>query len=233
MLSMSDRPRVFRIETPDRAGDDAAMRTREGLDVAATVAPLDRDDAQAEIAAASRRRRSFRWLWLFMSAAGGFVFLAIGVSVQSFVADLLRSNSTLGYAALGLALLALLGLVGFLFREAVSIWRAARVERLARDVAAARASVDLADGRRLARALVALYASRPDTARGRSRVEEIDADLIDARGRLAIAERELLAALDAKARGAVAAAASRVALLTTISPRALIAFCSCLAPAWR
>ncbi|MBN9063967.1 MAG: TIGR01620 family protein, partial [Rhizobiales bacterium] len=207
-------------------GDGGApepLRAQGGVDVTETAHPFAIDAAVAAVAeGAPRRRRGFDWLSLFLSAAGGLILMALLLAVENFVWRLLQDNPPLGYVALGLAALAAIGLVGFLLREAISVMRAARIEKLAARVAAARLSDDLAEGRRLARDLVALYARRPETARGRARLENIDADLVDARARLAIAERELLATPDAEARAAVAAAASRVALVTTISPRALV-----------
>lgn len=221
---MTDKPRAFRLDSRNEMSDAEAQlaRTLDGLDVTPTADPFNAPVDATEEIASPRKRKSFGWLSLFLSAAGGLVLMAIVLAAENFVVGLLKDNPTLGYIALALAVLAALGLLGFLLREAISVQRAARIEKLARAVAAARASDDLAEGRRLARELVSLYARRPETARGRARIEEIDADLIDARARLAIVERELLAGPDALARGAVAAAASRVALVTTISPRALV-----------
>ena len=47
-------------------------------------------------------------------------------------------------------------------------------------------------------------------------------EIIDADDRLAIAERELLAPLDAQAKRAIAAAAKQVSLVTAVSPRAIV-----------
>lgn len=217
---MIDKPRAFRLDAIANA-DEARMRTREGLAVTATPDPFE-IAAMDQPAQPQRRRRLFNWFGLFLSAAGGLLIMAIVTAAEAYVVRLLQENAALGYLALGLATLAAIGLLGFLLREAISLRRAARIEKLARDVAAARQSDDLNVGRALARDLVALYAARPESARGRAAVEDVDSDLIDARARLALAERALLAAPDALARQAVAAAASRVAMVTTISPRAIV-----------
>jgi putative membrane protein len=47
-------------------------------------------------------------------------------------------------------------------------------------------------------------------------------EIIDADDRLAIAERELLAPLDAQAKRAIAGAAKQVSLVTAVSPRAIV-----------
>src|SRR5690606_23618462 len=148
----------------------------------------------------------------FISAAGGLLLMAAIMQAQSFIIGLTRDNPVLGYVALALAALAAIGLSGFLLREIISILRAAKIEQLAGKVAAARLTDDLAEGRRLSREVAALYARRPESARGRARIEEIDGDLIDGRARLGIVERELMGGLDALARKSTADAASRVAL---------------------
>lgn len=220
-MTMSEKPRAFRIDPVAESDAERAMRTSDGLELTQTPDPFERPAAAADIQA-SAKRPWFGWLSLFAAAVSGLLVMAIATSLQNYVVDLLRTNPPLGYLALALAGLAALGLLGFLLREARGVFRAARIERLARQVAQARHSDDLSAGRAATRALVALYASRAASARGRARLEAIDGDLIDARARLAIAERELMTDLDALARAATTAAASRVALATTISPRALV-----------
>ena len=58
--------------------------------------------------------------------------------------------------------------------------------------------------------------------RGSARLKGLSDEIIDADDRLAIAERELLAPLDAQAKRAIAAAAKQVSLVTAVSPRAIV-----------
>ena len=62
----------------------------------------------------------------------------------------------------------------------------------------------------------------PRLARGRARLEGHLNDIIDGGDLVRLAERELMAPLDAEARRLVSAAASRVSLVTAVSPRAAI-----------
>jgi putative membrane protein len=71
------------------------------------------------------------------------------------------------------------------------------------------------------RELAALYAHRPDTARARTLLAGLDSDVIDPSDRVAVAERELIAPLDAKAQRLVAMAAQRVSIVTALAPRAV------------
>jgi putative membrane protein len=66
-----------------------------------------------------------------------------------------------------------------------------------------------------------LYAARGDTAWGRARLAEREAEVMDADALLALAEREILAPLDAEAKLAVEAAARQVATVTALVPLAL------------
>jgi putative membrane protein len=107
-------------------------------------------------------------------------------------------------------------------RELRAILRLARIARLRAAADVAIACRQPAQGQAATRALVALYAGRPDTADGRARLQAIDGDLIDGDSRLAIAERVLMGPLDARARAVVAQSAKRVSVVTALSPRALI-----------
>ena len=70
--------------------------------------------------------------------------------------------------------------------------------------------------------LGAIYAGRPDLARGRENLNGHLDGLFDGTEVIALAERSLMAPLDARSRSLVAASARRVALVTAVSPRALI-----------
>jgi putative membrane protein len=70
--------------------------------------------------------------------------------------------------------------------------------------------------------LLNLYGARAGSQRGSARLKALTDEIIDADDRLAIAERELLAPLDAQARRAIAGAAKQVSLVTAVSPRAIV-----------
>ena len=120
-----------------------------------------------------------------------------------------------------LALVAFLAIVG---REFAGIWRERRIEQLR----AARRSTRLrsritAAPRRVVADLAALYGEPRTSARqGAARLKGLSDEIIDADDRLAIAERELLAPLDAQAKRAIAGAAKQVSLVTAVSPRAIV-----------
>ena len=76
--------------------------------------------------------------------------------------------------------------------------------------------------RRVATELSALYADRPETARGRAALAGHLDEVVEGRDLLVLAEREILAPLDATAQRLVLEAAKRVSVVTAISPRAIV-----------
>ena len=62
----------------------------------------------------------------------------------------------------------------------------------------------------------------PRLARARARLAEHSGDIIDGRDLVRLAERDLMAPLDAEARRMIVAASKRVSLATAISPRAVV-----------
>jgi putative membrane protein len=76
--------------------------------------------------------------------------------------------------------------------------------------------------RNVARELIHLYSGRPETARGRAAVAGHVEEIIDGRDLIGLAETDLLAPLDDAATALVLSSAKRVAVLTAVSPRAVV-----------
>ena len=70
--------------------------------------------------------------------------------------------------------------------------------------------------------LESIYAGRADLARARQSVADNVPHMFDGSEIVALAERTLMAPLDARAKSLTAASARRVALVTAVSPRALV-----------
>ena len=70
--------------------------------------------------------------------------------------------------------------------------------------------------------LLTIYAGRADLARSRQQLEADQGQVFDGAEHVKLAERLLMTQLDARAKALTAASARRVALVTTVSPRALI-----------
>ena len=188
---------------------------------AAAPVPDDLPQGQAmQLAARIRAPRSklARFaLWAF----GAFFTFALSVAAYDFVTGLFARNALLGWVAGVLLVLALLAAVLLAGREWSAYLRLMRLDHLRSDAITARQTADLKSARRTVASLVSLYAARPDTAWGRARLAEREAEVLDADALLSLAEAELLPPLDARARAEVEAAARQVAMVTALVPLAL------------
>lgn len=168
------------------------------------------------------RRRGFGWGALFTAAAGGLVSLALGLAVDALIRDLFTRADWLGWLAAALTALAVLAALAVIGREVRALMRLAAIEGLSADADAAAAADDRPKAEAIVARLTTLYAGRPETARGRAAMADHLAEVIDGRDLLVLAEREILAPLDTRARALVVASARRVSVVTALSPRALV-----------
>ena len=202
------------------------LELEDAVDAAADpslAAPVPEDLPQGramQMAAATTRPRSALTrfaLWSF----GAFFSFALSVAAWEFVTSLLARNSVLGWMAFVLLAAAVLAAVLLALREWTAYARLLRLDTLRQKAEAARASADLKAARSVTKALTRLYAQREDTAWGRARMAEREAEVMDADALLALAETELMAPLDARARAEVETAARQVATVTALVPLAL------------
>ncbi len=179
-------------------------------------------DEAPEPAPVMQRQRRRPWLAVLLAALGLLVSLAIGLAVDNLVRTLLARYEWLGWVALVLAGLAGLAVVAIAVNELRSLMRLRRIDRLRARADDAAAADDAEAARAVTADLMSLYRGRPDTARGRGELERHRREIIDGSDLIGLAETSLLAPLDAAARALVVNAARRVAVVTAVSPRALI-----------
>ncbi|MFZ1468664.1 MAG: TIGR01620 family protein [Paracoccaceae bacterium] len=190
------------------------------------AAPLLLDDipleGRAVLAAARIASARPTGLWRFALWAFGALFTFwLSVSAYAFVTSLLLANPVLGWLAFVLVSLAVLAALALAFREWAAFARLARLDSFRQQSGQALATADVALARRVVANLTRLYAARPDTAWGRARLAERQAEVMDADALVMLAETTLLAPLDARAVAEIEAAAVRVALVTALVPMAL------------
>jgi putative membrane protein len=210
------RPRAFqlgdsRLSAPPplpAQAEDAAEA--DGVAVAAGGAPL------------SRKRRGWRWGALFLSAISGLVSLAIGLWVWDFVGRLFAREDWLGWAALALALIAGFAALMILMREIVGFIRLARVAAIRTEADAALLNADKRLASSASAGIERLFATREELAWNRRRLDEHRRDVLDARELLTLTEREMLRPLDRQARALIAVSVRRVAMVTAVSPSAIL-----------
>src|SRR5690606_15677032 len=100
--------------------------------------------------------------------------------------------------------------------------RLASVARLQRHASEAIAARDPRRARALVDELLAHVGDQPATRRGREVLASLREDVVDGADLITIAERELYAGLDRRARRMVLESARRVSVVTAVSPRALV-----------
>lgn len=176
--------------------------------------------AMQAVAALSQKRGS--GLTRFAVWAFGALFsFALSVAAYDFVTGLLARNVILGWIAFTLVVVAVVAGLVLALREWGAFLRLKRLDGLREQAVAARSGADLKGARQVVAGLTSLYAARGDTAWGRARLAEREGEVLDADALLSLAERELLATLDAEARLVIEGAARQVATVTALVPLAL------------
>ena len=215
---MSKAPRAIRLDPVqlDTANGDIAREG--GVAILPESEPID----VVEPAAVPPAKRRWSWGGLFVAGLSGFLTLAFGVWAEQTIAWLMSQSPVLGYAALACAALAALALAVMLGRVIRDILRERKVEGLRLRAATALADGSLSEAKGVAEDLARMYGARAETAKGRAELADSLPQLFAARDVLTVAERALMAPLDALAQAQIAQAARRVSLVTAVSPRALI-----------
>jgi putative membrane protein len=168
------------------------------------------------------RGRSRRWLTVLFAGLAGLILLAIGVAIDNLVRELFSRNDVLGWLSVVLTAMTAVALLVIVAREIMALLRLRRVNHIHTRAVEAATADDRDKANRIVAEMDALYRHRPETARGRAALLNHRREIIDGRDLIGLAETELLLPFDESARRMVTASARRVALVTAISPRALI-----------
>ena len=173
------------------------------------------------------------WAGLFWSALGGLVSLSLSLWGWRLINELFSAAPALGWLGAALAGLAALALLALAAQEFAAIFRLRHIARLHAALARAHADDDTSRARGSLKELLSLYADRPAMARACAAMSQHMRAIIDGRDLINIAERDLMAPLDAAAQREIAQASKRVSAVTAISPRALLDVLFVLAQAVR
>ena len=196
--------------------DEAAQRT--------DPVPLAVEQMAADLTPPPPLKTKRRWSWsrLFLAALAGLASLAIGIWVDQLIRDLFARQDWLGWLAVSFTALLVLAALAIVLREFLGLMRMARIQGLRTDGEKASSNNDAALARKTIGALITLYEKRPDTARGRKSLSELDGEIVDGRDMIHLAERDLLRPLDEQARALVMGSSKRVSVVTAVSPRAVV-----------
>lgn len=219
-------PRVFAPDDPALVADpvpDPAIGTARPTDAGSQSAATATPDVIVRPTLSDLTDRGFRWGALLLSATTGAIALALATWFYRLVSVALEREDWIGWsmtALLGVAAFAFLMLV---LREVVGFSRLARLNRLRSDVSHAIATRNLKAERKAVLRIAQLYGQRSATSWALARFREHARDVHDPGDLLRLADRDILANLDAEARQLVTRSAKRVATVTTLSPFVVIA----------
>jgi putative membrane protein len=210
---------------PRAPRNEEARRPRAISDISSLV-PIDDAEAQdlPAVMPPPRQTASRRapWLSMLLTALAGLIVFAGGLAIDRLVRDLFARSELLGWTAAVLAAAAIVAVLALSFREIRGLWRLAVIEKLRQRGIKANEQDNAGEARVVLRELDRLYRHRPDTAGGRAQLALHKGEIIDGRDLIRLAERDLLAPLDATARRMVTDSAKRVSVVTAVSPRALV-----------
>ncbi|WDR03774.1 TIGR01620 family protein [Devosia algicola] len=154
----------------------------------------------------------------------GTILVSFGLSLMAdrLIRDLFARYEWLGWVGVVVLALFALALILLALREFLALRRLRVLDRLRRTATQALANNNLHEAQHVLGNLQNIYALRPDLAAARKDVDDHARHLFDGNELIDLAERGLMSPLDRKAKALTAASARRVALVTAVSPRALV-----------
>ena len=195
---MSERrnPQAFVFEKPER---EAEPQRKPRAITGITFEPEVDEGELIVMPPAVARPSRFRWGALLFSALFTLVTMWAGLSITKLVEDFFARSPILGWTALGVAAVAALAALAIILREIWALARLRRIEHIQVDAAHAINADDSAGAKRAIDNLKSLYANRPDAQLGLREMKQYDADIMDGRDRIRLAERHLVDWRDAEA----------------------------------
>jgi putative membrane protein len=207
--------------------DDPAVIVEPEPEDAGVLPPGSQPDASGPAVArptlADLGQRGLRWGTVLLAALAGAGLLGVAAWFARLVSAAFVREDWMGWLTLVLLLVAAVAALMLALREIVGLARLSRLSRIKAEVARAIAERDAGRERRAALRLAGLYARRPEQAWSVRRFREHARDVHDAGELLALADREMVAPLDRRARALITRSAKRVATVTAMSPMVLIA----------
>jgi putative membrane protein len=216
------RPATFRLDDANVVvidADDAGKAVRGNIRITPEADPAQ---LPVPIEAPAIPRKAFGWGTLFWTGIAGMVLLGLGLGVTQLIEELFARSESLGVIGAAFTLTAALALIVITARETAALLRLATIEKLHARAASVLVSDDHTESRAILNDLLKIAHQNPRLARARTALTAHANEIIDGADMIKLAERELMAPLDAEARRLVSSAAQRVSIITAISPRALI-----------
>ncbi len=167
-------------------------------------------------------RRAFRWGRVLALSLSGLLAMWATSALYGMIEALFARAPALGWAAITLAMLAALAVLAIALRELFGLMRLRRITALHEEAALALESNDEEKMGKVLKRLENIYSGRSDTRWALERLKEHETAIMTPAERLDLAERELLAPLDAEASRIIAATSRQVAVMTALIPVATL-----------
>lgn len=212
-------PRVFDLDDPAVVQEPPA--TEPGVSPAPSPSAPD-GQVVVRPTLADLGRRGLRWGAMLVFALAGAAALGAAAWFGRLVSAALGRDDWLGWTVLALLSIAAFAALMIVLREIVGFSRLNRLNRFRVDAKRALAEGDRRRERRAAERLASFYGECPELIWSVRRFREHARDVHDPGELLSLADRELVAPLDASARRLITRAAKRVATVTAMSPMVLI-----------
>src|SRR5690606_17239032 len=216
-MSEPTRPRGPRVFEPD---DPSLLRAPEPPEEPALSAE-DMPQVDAGLPALAPRT-GIRWGALLGSALLGLAALAFSLWLTQLATETLARNDIIGWIAVFLVAVAGLAASAIVLRETIGIMRLNRLGRVRRGLEDALDARDAARERQLLRQLLGTFAGRGDVEWSIARFREHEGDVRDPGDLARLADREVFAPLDRRAKRIVLSSAKRVSVVTAISPMPVV-----------
>lgn len=214
------RPAAFRLDDVEAADGGQAFVSADGYRISETAEPLA--DSLPAVAAAGEREPGSLLGRMFWTAAGGLAGLAVSLGIAALIDELFARAQWLGWAGVALLAMLVLSLALIAWREFSAVLRLERIDQMRAEAIAILATDDRETARALVKNLGRVYANVPRLAAARAELDRARHEIVDGADLVRLAERQLMADLDARARRLVGEAATRVSAVTAIAPRAVI-----------
>ncbi|WDR05404.1 TIGR01620 family protein [Devosia rhodophyticola] len=167
--------------------------------------------------------KSMGWLGRLAWTTGTIlVSLGLSLMVDRLIRDLFARYEWLGWAGVVALALFVTAVFFLILREILALRRLRVLDGLRRTAVLALANNNQHQAHQVLSRLEGIYAHRADLAAAHKSVDDHAKHLFDGSELIDLAERGLMTPLDRKARALTAASARRVALVTAVSPRALV-----------
>lgn len=205
------------------SGEPPAFRPPRAYAPADVVISEPQFDPAADDVLAAPPPKRMGWIGRLAWTTGSILVSAgLGLAADRLIRDLFATNEWLGWLGLGVLGAFVVAIVALVTREIFALRRLRVLDDLKRDAALATTENDLHRARQVTDNLLGIYGTRADLAGARQSLLDNQPHLFDGQDVVALAERSLMTPLDARAKALTAASARRVALVTAVSPRALV-----------